>query len=61
MQNFELQSYVGSDGMLHLQIPVGVTNSEVNVAVTVTPVPPGNEPHSPQELEEKYEIREELL
>jgi len=47
--------------MLHLQIPVGVTDSEVDVTVTVKPVPPGNEPHSPEELEEKYEIREELL
>jgi len=61
MQNFKLRSHIGSDGMLHLQIPVGVTDSEVDVTVTVKPVPPGNEPHSPEELEEKYEIREELL
>jgi len=61
MQNFELRSHVGPDGMLHLHIPVGVTDSEVDVTVTVKPVPPGNEPHSPEELEAQYAIEEELL
>lgn len=61
MQSFELRSYVSPDGILHLQIPVGVKDAEVDVTVTVKPVPPGHEPHSPQELEEQYKMKEELL
>lgn len=37
MQNITLHSHVGSDGMLHLNLPVTVFNTEVEVKLTVKP------------------------
>lgn len=38
MQSIKLNTYVGDDGMLQLQIPVGVTNTEMEVVVIYQPI-----------------------
>jgi len=38
MQNINLRSYVGTDRMLHLDIPVMAFNVEVEVMLTVKPI-----------------------
>lgn len=38
MQSIKINSYVGKDGMLHLNIPVDVQETELEVTVTVKPV-----------------------
>lgn len=39
MQSITLHSHVGEDGILHLDIPVGLIDTELEVTVTVQPVP----------------------
>lgn len=38
MQSIKLHSRVGADGILHLDLPVGITDTEIEVTVTVKPV-----------------------
>lgn len=38
MQSITLRSHVGPDGILHLDVPVGVHDAELEVTVTVQPV-----------------------
>lgn len=38
MQSITLRSHVGPDGILHLNIPVGLHDAEIEVTVTVQPV-----------------------
>ncbi|WP_414530256.1 hypothetical protein [Nodularia chucula] len=38
MQSIKINSYVGRDGMLHLDIPVDMQETELEVTVTVKPV-----------------------
>ncbi|HEY9800934.1 MAG TPA: hypothetical protein V6D25_11290 [Leptolyngbyaceae cyanobacterium] len=38
MQSIKINSYVGKDGILHLDIPVDVQETELEVIVTVNPV-----------------------
>ncbi len=38
MQSITLHSHVGEDGILHLDIPVGLTDAELEVTVTVQTV-----------------------
>jgi hypothetical protein len=38
MQSIKINSYVGKDGMLHLDIPVDMQETELEVTVTVKPV-----------------------
>ncbi len=38
MQSIKLNSHVGSDGILHLDLPVNVKNAELEVIVTVNNV-----------------------
>jgi hypothetical protein len=40
MQSITLHSHVGSDGILHLQVPPDFTNTDLTVILTVQPVPP---------------------
>ncbi len=40
MQTITLRSHVGSDGILHLEVPVGLTDAELEVTVTIQPVTP---------------------
>ncbi len=49
MQSITLRSHVGSDGILRLQVPVGITDTEVEVVVTIEPVRTPK-PKTPEEL-----------
>ena len=40
MQSITLHSRVGSDGIVHLEVPVEVTDTELEVTVTVQYVTP---------------------
>ena len=40
MQTVKVRSRVGEDGILHLDVPVGVTDAELEVTVTIEPVNP---------------------
>lgn len=49
MQKITLRAHVGSDGVLHLNLPVGVSDAELEVTVTVQPImPPDGK--TPEEL-----------
>lgn len=50
MQRITLRSHVDEDGILQLKIPVGVTNAELEVTVTIQPVDPQPEAETPEEL-----------
>ena len=49
MQNITLRSHVGEDGILHLDIPVGLTDAELEITVSVQPVDSPSEVDSPKE------------
>lgn len=38
MKSISFRSHVGADGMLNLQVPVGITNTELEVMVIVQPL-----------------------
>ncbi len=38
METIKLQTHVGSDGLLKLELPAGVTNRDVEVLVVVQPL-----------------------
>lgn len=40
MESIKVRRHVGTDGILHLDIPVGVTEREVEVMVIYQPAPP---------------------
>jgi hypothetical protein len=46
MKSVTLRSRVGADGMLNLQVPVGIANAELEVMVIVQPLvqPEGEAP-----------------
>ena len=50
MQSIKVRSHVGSDGILHLDIPVGVHDAELEVTLTVQPVDRQPEAKTPEEL-----------
>jgi hypothetical protein len=45
MQKIQLRSHVGADGILHLEIPIAFTETELNITLTVQAIalsyPPG--------------------
>lgn len=49
MQSITLRSHVGSDGILQLQVPVGLTNVDLEVMVIVQPLVAG-QAKTPSEL-----------
>lgn len=49
MQSIKLQSHVGSDGILKLEIPVGLTDADLEVLVVVQPLLVSS-PATPEEL-----------
>ena len=63
MQSITLHSHVGEDGILHLDIPVGLTDAELEVTVTVQPVStPEGKGWPPGFFEETFgSLRDELL
>ena len=44
MESFKVRQQVGPDGILHLDIPVGLTDREVEVMVIYQPVPSDRSP-----------------
>ncbi|MBE9160734.1 hypothetical protein [Tychonema sp. LEGE 06208] len=50
MQSIKVRSRVGSDGMLHLQIPVGIKDTELEVIVVFQPITPATEAKTPEDL-----------
>ncbi|MCF2152046.1 hypothetical protein IQ276_037745 [Desmonostoc muscorum LEGE 12446] len=50
MQSIKLCSHVGGDGILHLEIPVGITDKEMEVVVIYQQIEPSAPPKTPQEL-----------
>ncbi|KYC40030.1 hypothetical protein WA1_29170 [Scytonema hofmannii PCC 7110] len=77
MQNIKLRSRVGKDGVLHLDIPVEMTDTEIEVTVTIHRVIPQQRGWMPGFFEEviggwvgeplqrpeqgEYETREQLF
>ena len=50
MQSRKLRSQVGKDGILHLDIPVGVTDFEIEVMVIYQILEPSAPAKTPEEL-----------
>jgi hypothetical protein len=50
MQSIKVISHVGSDGILHLDIPVGMTNEELEVMVIFQPLKSSIQAEIPQTL-----------
>ncbi|WP_341531574.1 hypothetical protein WKK05_36455 (plasmid) [Nostoc sp. UHCC 0302] len=50
MQSIKLCSHVGADGILHLEIPVGITDKEMEVVVIYQQIEPSAPSKTPQEL-----------
>lgn len=48
MQSITLRSHIGPDGILHLDVPVGVHDAEIEVTVTFLPFAPKSEVEPPQ-------------
>lgn len=48
MQSVRLQSHVGQDGILRLELPLDIVNTDVELLIVFQPVL--SEPQSPQEL-----------
>jgi hypothetical protein len=49
MQSIKLCSHVGADGILHLSIPTGITDKEIEVTVTyqqLEPIVPQKHPNN---------------
>lgn len=77
MQSIKIRSHVGADGVLHLDIPVEMTNTEIEVTVTIQTVSPQQRGWMPGFFEEviggwlgeplerpeqgEYEIREQIF
>jgi hypothetical protein len=52
MHRVVVQSRVGSDGILHIDIPIGKEDADREVQVTVDPVPTGPSPMTQQEWQQ---------
>jgi hypothetical protein len=50
MDAIKLRSHVGADGILKLEVPVGVKNIDLDVVVNVAPVGNGAPAKTPEEL-----------
>ncbi|MEG3925906.1 MULTISPECIES: hypothetical protein [unclassified Microcoleus] len=50
MQSIKLRSHVGSDGMLHLQIPGGIKDTDLEVIVIFQPIATASEAKTPEDL-----------
>lgn len=77
MQSINIRSHVGADGILHLDIPIEITNMEIEVTVTIQTVSPQQRSWMPGFFEEviggwvgeplerpeqgEYETREQLF
>lgn len=50
MQTIKVRSRVGSDGMLHLQIPGGIKDTDLEVILVFQPVAPATDAKTPEDL-----------
>ncbi len=50
MQSIKVRSRVGSDGMLHLQVPVAIKDTDLEVIVVFQRITPATEPKTPEDL-----------
>ncbi|BAB77357.1 hypothetical protein ACN23B_30045 (plasmid) [Anabaena sp. FACHB-709] len=50
MQSIKLCSHVGSDGILHLEIPLGITDKEIEVMVIYQQLESSTTVTTPEEL-----------
>lgn len=50
MQSIKVRSRVGSDGMLHLQVPVGIKDTDLEVIVVFQRIAPATEAKTPEDL-----------
>ncbi|MBN3945226.1 MAG: hypothetical protein HWQ38_01530 [Nostoc sp. NMS7] len=50
MQSIKLRSHIGSDGILHLEIPLGITDKEIEVTVIYQQLEPSAPAKTPEEL-----------
>ncbi|MEG4043764.1 hypothetical protein [Microcoleus sp. Pol17_C1] len=50
MQSIKVRSRVGSDGMLHLQIPGGIKDTDLEVIVIFQPIAIATEGKTPEDL-----------
>jgi hypothetical protein len=48
MQSITFNSQIGKDGILHLDLPVGLSDIELKITVTVEPVTPNLETETSQ-------------
>ena len=46
METIKMQSRVGKDGILRLEVPIGVANADLEVLVVVQPIAQTNEDHA---------------
>ncbi|MGI2906821.1 hypothetical protein [Tolypothrix sp. VBCCA 56010] len=49
MQSIKLKKRIGADGILHLEIPVGITDKEVEIMVIYQPLETQTQPKTPQQ------------
>jgi hypothetical protein len=49
MQSIKLRSHVGSDGILQLQVPIGLQDVDLEVMVIVHPITAGVEAIAPEQ------------
>jgi hypothetical protein len=49
MQSIKLKKRVGADGILHLDIPVGITDKEVEIMVIYQPLETPTQPKTAQQ------------
>ncbi len=50
MQSIKLRSQVGKDGILYLEIPVGIADKELEVMVIYQPLEPATPTKTPESL-----------
>ena len=50
MQSIKVRSRVGADGILHLQIPVGIKDTDLEVIVIFQPIVPATQAKTPEDL-----------
>lgn len=50
MQSIKINSRVGQDGILHLEVPIGFKDKEVEVMVIYQPIEATNPKKTPEEL-----------
>ncbi|AFZ28461.1 hypothetical protein Cylst_6716 (plasmid) [Cylindrospermum stagnale PCC 7417] len=50
MQSIKIRQYIGQDGILHLEIPVGLQDKEIEVMVIYQPIEAATPTKTPEEL-----------